>query len=255
MRLLVTDFDGTLVLDDRRPALPAAFLAFLASFVAGGGRWVIATGRDLGDTEPLLPALGVPVRPDALIVNDGAIHVDRGDTREWDAWNDARRARRARLFSRFEGRLNAFLDECLARGAGVWRPVDAPWGLEAPPAVLERCAERFASAFADTPALCLAGNGCWAAPAPRGDDKGAAVRALASRWGILPADTTVAGDDLNDLPMMHPRVARHWIAPANAVERVRKHVAGRGVVARLDGAEGVLSALTCSGRPPGWAHI
>lgn len=252
MRLLVTDIDGTLVLDDRRPALPRGLSAFLEGFVAGGGRWVIATGRDLADVESLLPALRVSVLPHALVVNDGAIHaVGTG----WEVWNEARRARRKALFSAFERSLSSFRDACGRDGARIWQPVDAPWGLEASPTLQSRFSARFAAAFTHVPDLRLAGNGCWAAPAPRGDDKGAAVRALAASWGIGPGDTVVAGDDLNDLPMMDPTVSTRWIAPANAVAQVRERVAGPGFVATRTGAmgvwEGLRRAIAPRSSPPG----
>ena len=239
VRLLVTDIDGTLVLDDQRPALPRGLSAFLERFVAGGGRWVIATGRDLADVESLLPVFGASVRPEALVVNDGAIH----GVEAWAAWNEQRRVRREELFARFAPSLVPFRDACRRDGAQIWQPVDAPWGLDAPPALQSRFSARFAEAFSHVPELVLAGNGRWAAPAPRGDDKGAAVRALAGSWGIAPSETVVAGDDLNDLPMMEPMVSTRWIAPANAVPRVLERVAGRGFVATRAGALGVWEGL------------
>jgi hydroxymethylpyrimidine pyrophosphatase-like HAD family hydrolase len=244
LELIVTDIDGTLILDDTQPALPPALAAILERHVASGGRWVIATGRDRDDVEALLPRLEVRVPPDALVVNDGAVHLGGASGYSpWAGWNDARIERRRALFEREELRLSAFRAIFERRGLKVWQPLDAPWGIEARADDLDVCSEVAAIAWSDVPELVLARNGCWAAPAPRGDNKGASVRALAGTWGIAAARTVVAGDDLNDLSMMSNEVAHHWIAPANAVKRVREHVVAGGFVAGGEGPAGVVQGL------------
>ena len=245
--LIVTDFDGTLILDGRQENVAADLVTELVAMRAAGARWVIATGRGLNDLLHPLSQLSLPIAPDAVVVDDLRVYVLRGQTyTPMVAYNDFRRQHREVRWSRFEARLNRFRDDCVQDGAAVWHPETAPWGLEVgDELVLALFAEKFACQFADAADLILARNGAWAVPAVRGDDKGGAVGALRALWGIAATRTLVAGDDLNDLSMMVREVAGRWVAPANAVGEVRRRVLGaaEGYLAREVGSAGVAEGL------------
>jgi len=74
--------------------------------------------------------------------------------------------------------------------------------------------------------------------------KGACLEAISSGLAILPPQIFVAGDHLNDLPMMDHRYARHIGCPSNSVDEVKKKVrAEGGYVASAKVAEGTVEAL------------
>jgi hydroxymethylpyrimidine pyrophosphatase-like HAD family hydrolase len=73
--------------------------------------------------------------------------------------------------------------------------------------------------------------------------KGACLDAISQNLGVQPAQVLVAGDHLNDLPMMERRYARYLACPANAVDEVKEKITAQGgYVARARVAEGVVEA-------------
>ncbi len=73
--------------------------------------------------------------------------------------------------------------------------------------------------------------------------KGACLEAIAQNLGITPAQILVAGDHLNDLPMLERRYARHLVCPANSVDEVKEKVTAEGgCIATRNYAEGVVEA-------------
>ncbi len=74
--------------------------------------------------------------------------------------------------------------------------------------------------------------------------KGLAVKKVARTLGLAPENILVAGDGLNDLPMLEPDVSRHQVCPDNADPQVKERVcANGGVVASLPYADGVIQAV------------
>jgi len=59
-------------------------------------------------------------------------------------------------------------------------------------------------------------------------NKGTALAELTRRLNLTPAQVLVAGDHLNDLPMLKPEFARALVCPANAVSSVRERLADHG---------------------------
>ncbi|HEY0256435.1 MAG TPA: HAD hydrolase family protein, partial [Candidatus Methylacidiphilales bacterium] len=77
--------------------------------------------------------------------------------------------------------------------------------------------------------------------------KGVCLEAIANGLGVLPMQTFVIGDHLNDLPMMDRRYARHLACPGNAVDEVKKKIQMEGgYVAQASVAEGTVEA---------WDHL
>src|SRR5262249_32636515 len=94
------------------------------------------------------------------------------------------------------------------------------------------------------PWSCFARNSTYGRVARRGIDKGSAVRHLVRGMGLDASRVAAAGDDLNDLSLLTPRTARRMVAPANAVELVRRRVARHGgELAALRAGDGVVEAF------------
>jgi HAD superfamily hydrolase (TIGR01484 family) len=74
--------------------------------------------------------------------------------------------------------------------------------------------------------------------------KGSVLRALQGCLGIRSNETFAAGDNFNDLPMLHPDVAEYLACPSNSVDQVKATVRRYGgYVADLAGGDGVAQAL------------
>ena len=78
----------------------------------------------------------------------------------------------------------------------------------------------------------------------RGFQKGSTLARLGGYLGIPAARTFAAGDNLNDLPMLHPDVAAYLACPGNSHPRVRETVLGHGgYLAQAHTGEGLAEAL------------
>lgn len=74
--------------------------------------------------------------------------------------------------------------------------------------------------------------------------KGTAVQYLQSAYTIDYANTLVMGDNYNDLSMLNPQVAKHYGAPANAIQTLKEALAKNGgFLADRPTAHGVSEAI------------
>ncbi len=75
-------------------------------------------------------------------------------------------------------------------------------------------------------------------------DKGVALSELGRLIGVPAESIFAVGDHHNDIPMLTGVHARHVACPANAIDAVKKVVAGaNGYVANAGYSEGVIEAL------------
>ena len=88
LKIICTDFDGTLHLDAQTPPIPEELLFLIAQFQGCGGKWVVNTGRDLPNLQSSLGKNCKGVHPDYLIVVEREIHSLRhGHYLPHDEWN------------------------------------------------------------------------------------------------------------------------------------------------------------------------
>jgi hydroxymethylpyrimidine pyrophosphatase-like HAD family hydrolase len=76
--------------------------------------------------------------------------------------------------------------------------------------------------------LCLVRNDVYARLGHLHFNKGTALAQIGRHAGVHPERVLVAGDHLNDLPMLSPRYARWLVAPANAIPAVKQAVLSAG---------------------------
>lgn len=248
MRLISTDFDGTLHADGETPPVPLALQRRLARLQAEGARWVINTGRDLSSIMEGLARARLAVRPDFLVVVEREIHLRDGhDYVPWEEWNRRCAEDHERAFERLRAdvpRLRRWIHDRF--DADVY---EDPWS---PLCLLARC-EEDAAAICDYLEdycreqggdLTVVRNDVYARFSCVQYSKGTALAAIAERLGVGPEATFAAGDHVNDLPMLDPEVAAHLAAPANAVPEVREAVLRHGGwVSPLPCGHGVDEAL------------
>ncbi len=247
IKLISTDFDGTLFAEFEDPPIPRELEELLAARQRQGAKWVINTGRDMSSLMEALGRSGLRVEPDFLVLVEREIHYhEQSKYLPLSEWNDRCHRLHTEIFARvrpdldrlagwinerFHTRLyeDAFSPLCvIASSNGDMDRIDA--------FLNEYCRE--------VPGLTVVRNDVYARFSHADFNKGAALTELTKRLGLTPAEVFAAGDHLNDLPMLDRARAERLAAPANAVEAVKEAVRRQaGYVSQFPHGQGVADAL------------
>lgn len=250
LKLISTDFDGTLHGEYDRPAIPERFTSLIAEQQSRGVKWVINTGRDMSGLMEALARAHVTVQPDYLVLVEREIYKHDGVRYAPVAdWNAACARDHAELFSRVRPEVAALMDWVNSRfRATVYDDVWSPFCLIASNngdadqihARLDDFCKRF-------PELAVVRNDVYARFSHVNYNKGTALSELSRMLGVKCDEVLAAGDHLNDLPMLKSEHARHLVAPSNAIPLVKDVVRKQG---------GFVSELTCgNGVAEGLEHF
>lgn len=247
IRLVSTDFDGTIVGFGSEGRCAESLAEALLDHHKQGGLWAINTGRSLAHAVEGVAKLFAPVPPDFLLTNER--EVFRNESGEWVAygsWNSLCTERHADLFGRS---LQLFdrIEAALRRRTGVRLIVEnrVPAGLVTPDeATMEAVAAEIREIAADLSEFSFQRNSIYLRFCHADYDKGSALAELCRLEGIAVDEVFAAGDHHNDLPMLHPDRAGFSACPANAIPEVKQSVlASGGYVSSLEDGEGVADAL------------
>src|SRR6516225_9345079 len=89
IKLISTDFDGTLFAEFEKPPIPQNLLQLIAGLQADGAKWVINTGREMASLMETLARAGISLEPDYLVVVEREIHLHHNSQyvglEEWNA--------------------------------------------------------------------------------------------------------------------------------------------------------------------------
>jgi HAD superfamily hydrolase (TIGR01484 family) len=231
IRLISTDFDGTLHADHEDPPVPLSLQELLAELQHQGVTWVINTGRDLTSLMEGMARARLQVRPDYLVLVEREIYIHRDHRYEpVTDWNERCSDDHARLFERLGADLPRLVRWISDRyDADVYQDPYSPFCLIArntPDA--EAICHYLEDYCREAGDLQVVRNDVYARFAHVGYSKGTALAEIASRLGVSVDETFAAGDHVNDLPMLDSQVAAHLAAPANAVAEVKAAVRGHG---------------------------
>jgi len=101
LKLLSTDFDGTLFAEFENPPIPHALQELIAELQAGGAKWAINTGRDMSSLMEALGRAGISVEPDYLVLVEREIHFHHQSSYlALEEWNARCTEKHAELFKR-----------------------------------------------------------------------------------------------------------------------------------------------------------
>src|ERR1043166_6341264 len=90
IKLISTDFDGTLFAEFENPPIPEKLQALIADLQSRGVKWAINTGRDMSSLMESLARARIEVQPDYLVLVEREIHVHDGVRyRGLEEWNSA----------------------------------------------------------------------------------------------------------------------------------------------------------------------
>src|SRR5580765_811954 len=77
MKLISTDFDGTLFAEFENPPIPGALVESIAALQQQGAKWVINTGRDLSSLMEAIGRARLSIMPDYVVVVEREIHFHK----------------------------------------------------------------------------------------------------------------------------------------------------------------------------------
>jgi hydroxymethylpyrimidine pyrophosphatase-like HAD family hydrolase len=247
IRLISTDFDGTLFAEFENPPIPLALQATIADLQAAGAKWVINTGRDMSSLMEALGRAGITIEPDYLVLVEREIHRHH-DSRYigHDEWNAACLRCHDAIFEQVRRDLPRLVQWVNDRfHARIYEDPYSPFCLIAGSNGDMDVIHGFLNEYCrSVPRLVVVRNDVYARFSHEAYNKGTALAELSRELRIAPEQTFAAGDHLNDLPMLSRAYAHCLAAPSNAVPQVQAAVrAAGGFVSELSHGYGVAEAL------------
>ena len=227
IKIISTDFDGTLFAEFENPQVPGELQRLLGRLQEAGARWVINTGRNLCSLLEALACARLSVRPDYLVVVEREIYAhEKAQYVGLEQWNRICAQAHAELFERVRAdlpRLVAWVNERF--DAAVYEDSYSPFCLVAENNGDADIIHDYLKEYcAQVPKLTVVRNDVYARFCHKAYSKGTALSEIARQQGATPDQVLAAGDHLNDLPMLCRQHARWLVAPSNAVEAVKETV-------------------------------
>ncbi|HZV33604.1 MAG TPA: HAD family hydrolase [Verrucomicrobiae bacterium] len=247
IKLISTDFDGTLFAEFENPPIPMHLQATIGEMQDRGVKWVINTGRDMSGLMEALARAHIFVKPDYLVLVEREIHChDESQYVGWTDWNEACQRSHDALFVRVRADLPRLVSWVESRfKATIYEDAYSPFCLIANNNGDADAIHQFMEEYAEeVPNLKVVRNDVYARFCHENYNKGTALAEICKRLNIDSEETLAAGDHLNDLPMLDLYYARYLIAPSNAIDSVKESVARQGgFVADLPHGHGVMQGL------------
>lgn len=249
IRLLSTDFDGTLVAHDTDPVFDPACMQLIQELKNDGAVWAINTGRSVQLLESGLLDFAFPVHPDFILTSERDIFRPTQNGRRWEPYGDWNQ-RVARDHEELFASASSVLDEVLdfvsreTRARIIYDRQHVEGLIAQNEAEMERIVGFIDEARAPHPKFHYQRNTVYLRFCHADYHKGAALAELARLIEIPREVTFAAGDHHNDLSMLDGRYAQFPACPANAIPEVKQTVRNAGgYVAEGIAGVGVREAL------------
>lgn len=248
LRLLSTDFDGTLIAQEPEARAAEALTDALMTLRSQGTLWAVNTGRQLWFALDGLERARLPHDPEFVLSSEKDI-FQRGDGRDWRPfgdWNERAEARTMDLFERAGHVFEAISHMAASReGVEVIYECGRMGGLvttDVP--TMDDVVDWIREVTTDVPEFSFNHNHIWLRFAHRDIHKGAALAELGRLLAVPREEILAIGDHYNDLPMLDGTAAAMVACPANAVPEVKETVrAAGGYVSPHPWGEGVADAI------------
>jgi HAD superfamily hydrolase (TIGR01484 family) len=249
IRLLSTDFDGTLVAHGLDPVLDRGCMEQIEKLQENGVIWAINTGRSVDLLESGLADLDFPIHPDFILTSERDIFRPSSNGGKWEPygdWNERVARDHAELFHSAESVLAEVVDFVSQKTRA--RLLYHTAGLEGLVAEseeeLDRVTKFIDQARANQPKFHYQRNTVYLRFCHADYHKGAALAELSRLLEIPREQIFTAGDHHNDISMLDGQFAKYPACPANAIPEAKEAVrrAGGYVASKAYGA-GVHEAL------------
>ncbi len=244
IRLLSTDFDGTLISHFSDGRCAQDFAAVLVEHKKSGGLWAVNTGRSLWHAIEGVEKFQAPVHPDFLLTNEREIFHRTPDGR-WvpeHGWNETCYKRHDDLFAQSAELFDRIRELALVHpGISLSEENGQLAGVITSD---EQVMHDFVSVLdisrRKVPNFSYQRNTIYLRFAHSDYHKGSALGELCRILQVSHSEVLAAGDHFNDIPMLDGRYALHPCCPSNAIPEVRATVeAAGGHLASKPAAEGV----------------
>lgn len=247
IKLLSTDFDGTVHTDFETPPVPRELERLIGELQQRGVKWVINTGRDLTSLMETLTKAGLSIRPDFVVVVEREIYELReSDYVSVADWNDKCSRMHAELFEKVRPHLGQLTGWVNSRyRAMVYEDPYSPFCLIAEKTRDAEEIHDYLEVFCqDVGDLVVVRNDIYARFSHKAFNKGTALAEIARRLDVKPEEIVACGDHLNDLPMLSREFAHWLIAPVNAIPQVKALVLSQnGIVSEKHCGHGVAQGI------------
>ena len=248
IRLLCTDFDGTLFDHTSSPCIPMELLKHIAELQRQGCLWVVNTGREKDYLLESLTPHGNGVQPDYLATVERELHyLQRGQYEPVIAWNNHVEQVHEALFLEHRDLLNEIGEWIKSNfDAQVYADPFSPVCLIANSVNDALAIKRKVIDMIDpTGPLAWVCNDIYARFSHSAIHKGSVLAEVARRHSIAPNQIVAAGDHFNDLPMLKRQYAQHLIVPCNGMQEVIEAVSReKGFVASSPAGAGLMQGLS-----------
>jgi len=248
IRLLSTDFDGTLIGHEPDARTADALSSALQDLRRRGAVWAVNTGRQLWFALEGLEHAHLPHDPEFVLSSEKDIYRRVGDG-DWEAfgeWNAHTERRTINLLESARHILDAISVmsstdknvEILYENGRVAGLMTADTG------TMDRIVDKIRALAVDVPEFSFNRNMVWMRFTHRDIHKGSALAELARLLGIPREEVLAIGDHHNDIPMLDGSAATMVACPANAVDEVKDVVrAANGYISPFAWGEGVADAI------------
>lgn len=250
IRLLSTDFDGTLVAHDSDPVLDSACMQLIAELKTRGVQWAINTGRSVQLLESGLLDFDFPVHPHFILTSERDVFRPSGNGgSRWEPfgeWNRRVADDHAQLFASAQSVLAEVVDYVAqkTRARLIYLEEAIEGLIAADEAEMDRIVDFIDRARERHPKFSYQRNTIYLRFCHADYHKGAALAELSRLIGVPRENVFAAGDHHNDLSMLDGRFAAMPACPANAIEPVKQAVrSAGGYVAQQSYGAGVHEAL------------
>lgn len=249
IKLLCTDFDGTIFEEGGNPVISHRFLDLVRRLQQRGMKWIVSTGRDVDEVVSTLRFHGITeTMPDYMSVVERKIYKREGDVyRSVEPWNAVCMETHRKLFHKIAPRVEE-IREWIKKDYGssiLYEDKYSPLCLICPDnGEADHVLAKVSAALENISELSIVRNDVYSRLAHCNYNKGATLLELEKMLGISPEEVVVAGDHYNDLTMLNPTLSKHLITPRNALNKVREHIRQvGGWVSELCYADGVADGL------------
>jgi HAD superfamily hydrolase (TIGR01484 family) len=224
IKLISTDFDGTLHAEHEDPPVPDDLQDLISSLQARGAKWVINTGRDLGSLMETLGRAHLRIKPDYAIVVEREIYCNQ-EARfvELAEWNNTCRSVHEELFVRVSRDVPRLADWVKQQSsATVYSDSYSPFCIIADTNAHMDAIQQMMEAYCtEVPGLTVVRNDVYSRFSHVNFNKGTALAELGRLLGVSAAQTFAAGDHYNDIPMLSGIYAKCIVCPDNAIEPIK----------------------------------
>ena len=246
-KLVCTDFDGTLAGENPDEPLAPEFFRWLSSSrKVSEISWVVATGRSWESLREALLTHEAPLMPDWIVTVEREIHqVKEGQAHSLEAWNKCCTETHQALFGRHGALLERIEREIGSTDEVTVIPDAGAIGLIAgSKESIQRTDALVNEIIREHPEISTVRNGPYFRFAHVDYHKGSCLAEIQKLLDLPSFFTFIAGDNLNDLPMLQRKFGHFLACPSNSVPEVITQVKKEGgYIASQEAGSGIAEAL------------